>query len=138
MMGNHIIKAARCALLPRWLHKKKKKKHNTASHGIQKRKKGGKKTRIWFEKSEFGTDRKQPGGTARTGPTPDCHRKTPPPSSKKKNKNKINNNKGNEEMCPHSPAPPQQNQLLQLGLQIGPAPVMNGAPPPLSARVKCV
>lgn len=34
MMGNHIIKAARCALLPALQHIK-----TAASHGIQKRKK---------------------------------------------------------------------------------------------------
>lgn len=68
MMGNHIIKAARCALLPALQHIK-----TAASHGIQKRKKGrkkkGRKKRIQSEKTESKTDRKQPGGTGLTGLT---------------------------------------------------------------------
>lgn len=52
MMGNHIIKAARCALLPALQHIK-----TAASHGIQKRKRR-KKSKSEKIKSE--TDRKQP------------------------------------------------------------------------------
>ena len=65
MMGNHIIKAARCALLPALQHIK-----TAASHGIPKKKNKSEKI-----KSE--TDRKQPSGTGLTSSlTPDCHRKT--------------------------------------------------------------
>lgn len=73
MMGNHIIKAARCALLPALQHIK-----TAASHGIQKMKKKKKSEKI---KSE--TDRKQPSGTGLTSRrTPDCHRKTISPQIK--------------------------------------------------------
>lgn len=41
MMGNHIIKAARCALLPALQHIK-----TAASHGIQKRKKSLRKSSL--------------------------------------------------------------------------------------------
>lgn len=75
MMGNHIIKAARCALLPASQHIK-----TAASHGIQKRKK--KKTSK-SEKIKSETDRKQPSGTGLTSSlTPDCHRKTISPQIK--------------------------------------------------------
>lgn len=77
MMGNHIIKAARCALLPASQHIK-----TAASHGIQKRRRGrGKKSESEKIKSE--TDRKQPSGTGLTSSlTPDCHRKTISPQIK--------------------------------------------------------
>lgn len=72
MMGNHIIKAARCALLPASQHIK-----TAASHGIQKKRKSK------SEKIKSETDRKQPSGTGLTGSlTPDCHRKTISPQIK--------------------------------------------------------
>lgn len=75
MMGNHIIKAARCALLPALQHIK-----TAASHGIQKRKR---KKKSKSEKIKSETDRKQPSGTGLTSSlTPDCHRKTISPQIK--------------------------------------------------------
>lgn len=96
MMGNHIIKAARCALLPASQHIK-----TAASHGIRKRKKEGrgKKKRIRSEKTKFEPDRKQPSWPALTGLTPDCHRKTIYPPQIK-------------DICPRFPAPQRQKQLL--------------------------
>lgn len=100
MMGNHIIKAARCALLPasRRIKKKKRipKKNKTktaASHGIQKmkerkRREGWKKKKkqnknTSLRKSSQKTDRKEPSGTGLTSSlTPDCQRKTISPLNK--------------------------------------------------------
>lgn len=80
MMGNHIIKAARCALLPASQHIK-----TAASHGIQKRRRrrGRGKKKSESEKIKSETDRKQPSGTGLTSSlTPDCHRKTISPQIK--------------------------------------------------------
>lgn len=90
MMGNHIIKAARCALLPALQHIK-----TAASHGIQKRKKSK------SEKIKSETDRKQPSGTGLTSSlTPDCHRKTISPQIKN--------------ICSHFSMLQQHNKLVFL------------------------
>lgn len=57
MMGNHIIKAARCALLPALQHIKKQQQ----VMGSKKKKEGKNKSKSEKIKSE--TDRKQPSGS---------------------------------------------------------------------------
>lgn len=78
MMGNHIIKAARCALLLPCSTAKQQPVMGSKKERKEERKKGRKKEPS-LRKTESKTDRKQPGGTGLTGPTPDCHRKTTAP-----------------------------------------------------------
>lgn len=71
MMGNHIIKAARCALLPASRHIKQQQVMGSKKERKEEEKK------IQSEKFKSETDRKQPSGTGLTSSLiPDCHRKT--------------------------------------------------------------
>lgn len=97
MMGNHIIKAARCALLPASRRIKKKrsqkktkqkqqqvmgsKNEGEEEEGRVEKKKQNKNTSL--RKSSQKTDRKEPSGTGLTSSlTPDCQRKTISPLNK--------------------------------------------------------
>lgn len=93
MMGNHIIKAARCALLPASQRRKKTQKNNKNSSKSwdpkmkqRKRREGRRRSQNKnpsLRKSSQKTDRKEPSGTGLTSSlTPDCHRKTISPRNK--------------------------------------------------------